>query len=97
MLEVLECPCVVVWLRVLWARLLVGCETVAVLAGCVDDKDVTGPDVALWLRLVPEIVELEVCTEPVDRRVLLMLMGGRPVSVVCPGAVERTLPPVLVA
>lgn len=88
MLEVLECPGVVVWLRVLWARLLVG---------CVDDKDVTGPDVALWLRLVPEIVELEVCTEPVDRRVLLMLMGGRPVSVVCPGAVERTLPPVLVA
>ena len=74
--------------------------------------DVVGSIVLLELAAVPVVcpleeavplvlrvarLALEVCTEPVDRWVLLTLMGGRSVPVVCPGAVERTLPPVLVA
>ena len=40
---------------------------------------------------------LELCTEAVDRRLLLPLTGGRLLPLVCPAAVERTLPPVLTA
>ena len=60
------------------------------------------PVVCLVEGAAPLVLEatrlaLEVSTEPVDRWVLLTLVGGRPVLVVCPAAVEMTLPPVLVA
>ena len=85
-----------------WLLPVVCCEVVArtVLPELVAMLPV--PVVCLVEEAVPLVVgftrlALELCTEAVDRRLLLPLTGGRLVPLVCPAAVERTLPPVLVA